>query len=119
MHEFTVSSILPMITIDKASDTPEMKALKSIKRLIVFVSAWFRTTKSPSIKIKFASANNFNCSLMCWVLKDVTSNFFEVLFLNIGNRNKRRQICIRSIKQIKHLVHIRHNVFIVRKIQRL
>jgi hypothetical protein len=36
MHEFTVSSILPMITIDKASDTPEMKALKSIKRLIVF-----------------------------------------------------------------------------------
>ncbi len=28
------------------------------KRLIVFVSAWFRTTKSPSIKIKFASANN-------------------------------------------------------------
>ena len=36
MHDFTVSKILPMIVIDKDADSPEIKAFKSIKRLIIF-----------------------------------------------------------------------------------
>jgi hypothetical protein len=36
MHDFTVSKILPIIVIDKDADSPEVKAFKSIKRLIIF-----------------------------------------------------------------------------------
>ena len=36
MHDFTVTKILPMIVIDKEHDSDEIKAFKSIKRLIVF-----------------------------------------------------------------------------------
>ena len=36
MHDFTVTKILPMIVIDKETDSDEIKAFKSIKRLIIF-----------------------------------------------------------------------------------
>jgi hypothetical protein len=36
MHDFTVRKILPMILINKDSDNDEIKAFKSMKRLIIF-----------------------------------------------------------------------------------